>query len=151
MVFAEAMFPSFVVGIDSVTYLSTPLTILTQGAAWTSNCTLFTTSPSAPGCSSHGVPLMLLNSIPFPESSFGTLRMLLEKKNPCGVPNTAISDSSLILRKIHSCHFASTWTFFWTAPGKKPFQTEAHIDVAFLNDRGLCDSPSLHRFHGEIC
>ena len=40
----------------------------------------FTTPPSALGCSSHGDPLMLLNSIPSPESSFGTLRMLLEKQ-----------------------------------------------------------------------
>ena len=61
--------------------------------------------------SSHEASLMLLNSIPSSESSFGTLRMRLEKTIPCGVPSTAISHSSLIPRKILSCHFASTWTF----------------------------------------
>ena len=31
------------------------------------------------------------------------------------------------------------------------FQTKARIDVAFSNNRRLCDSLSFHRFHGEIC
>ena len=41
--------------------------------------------------------------------------------------------------------------FSWTAPGKIPFQTKAHIDVAFSNNRRLCDGLSFHRFHGESC
>ena len=69
----------------------------------------------------------------------------------CGVPTTAISDSSLIPRKVPWCHFASTWTFLLEGLGKIRFQTKAHIGVAFSNDRRLCDSLSFHRFHTEIC
>ena len=38
--------------------------------------------------------------------------------------------------------------FSWTATGKIPFQTKAHIDVAFSNDSRLCDKrviPSVPR------
>ena len=78
--------------------------------------------------------------------------MLLEKTIPSGVPTAAISDSSFIPRKISSCHFASTWTFLLDSSGQNTFfQTKARIDVAFSNDRRLCDSLSFHRFHGEIC
>ena len=124
---------------------------LSGTASRKSNGTLFTTSLSAPGCSSHGTPLMLSTGTPSPESSSATLRMLLAKTAPCGVPTTAISDSSLIPKKSPHATLIRLGPFSWTAPSKIPFQTTAHIDVAFLSDRRLCDSLSFHRFHGEIC
>ena len=71
---------------------------------------------------------MLLNSIPSPESSFGTLRMLLEKTIPCGVPTTAIQDSSLIPRKTPRATSLRLGPVSWTVPGKYLFRPR-HIST----------------------
>ena len=72
-------------------------------------------------------------------------------KTPKSSPSRFQLHSSLILRKIPRATSPRLGPFSWTAPGKILFQTKANIDVAVLSDRGLCDSPSVHQFHGEIC
>ena len=76
---------------------------------------------------------MLLNSIPSPETSFsnhGDHRFVFDSEENPLVPLRLDLDLSL-----------------GPLQGKKPFQTKAQIDVAFLSDRRLCDSLSFQRFH----
>ena len=101
---------------------------------------------------SHGAPLMLLNNIPPPGSSLGTLRMLLKKNNPVWrsnhsdlrfvfdseenplVPLRLDLDISLGLLQVKCLlrpKHISTWLSRTT--------TGSAIDCQF------------HRFHGEIC
>ena len=58
-----------------------------------------------------------------------------------------MGDSSLILKKILSCHFASTWIFF---PDNSRFLIKGHIDVGLLSGHRLRDSLSFFRFHDVI-